>query len=126
MRRWLPSNTILFALLFLLCTGGLIGGLIFLRERNQAKAVALAPQTPPGDLMRAIAQRDDDGDGLPNWEEALWKSDPAKKDTDGDGVSDFDEARAMQDPTVPGPGNLSAVSGSLASSTAENITASYG
>lgn len=32
--------------------------------------------------------KDTDGDGVPDWEEALWDLDPEKPDTDGDGVLD--------------------------------------
>jgi len=32
--------------------------------------------------------KDTDGDGLKDWEEALWATDPSLKDTDGDGIDD--------------------------------------
>jgi len=32
-----------------------------------------------------------DGDGIPNYLEAIYGTDPYKKDTDGDGISDYDE-----------------------------------
>ena len=35
--------------------------------------------------------QDSDGDGLADWEEALWQTDPTKADTDGNGVSDKEE-----------------------------------
>jgi hypothetical protein len=37
-----------------------------------------------GDLVN----KDTDGDGVLDWEEGLWGTDPNKKDTDGDGVPD--------------------------------------
>ena len=37
-----------------------------------------------GDLI----SKDTDLDGIPDWEENLWGTDPAKDDTDGDGVKD--------------------------------------
>jgi hypothetical protein len=37
------------------------------------------------------ALKDTDGDGLKDWEENLWGTDPTKSDTDGDGISDIDE-----------------------------------
>jgi len=43
---------------------------------------------------------DSDGDGLKDWEEALWKTDPTKKDTDGDGTNDADEIQDGRDPTI--------------------------
>ncbi len=41
---------------------------------------------------------DTDKDGLPDWEEALWKTDPKNPDTDGDGTSDGEEVKAGRDP----------------------------
>ena len=43
-------------------------------------------------LTREIAEKDTDGDGLKDWEENLWGTDPNNPDTDGDGISDGDEA----------------------------------
>ena len=45
-----------------------------------------------------FADRDSDGDGLPDWEERLYGSDPLKKDTDGDATSDGAEVRQGRDP----------------------------
>lgn len=39
------------------------------------------------------ANRDTDGDGLKDWEEILFGTDPTKLDTDGDGTSDYDEVK---------------------------------
>ncbi|MES2225507.1 MAG: hypothetical protein V4480_01725 [Patescibacteria group bacterium] len=44
-------------------------------------------------LLKAYASKDTDGDGLPDWQEALYGTDPNKADTDGDGISDGDAAR---------------------------------
>jgi len=43
-------------------------------------------------LIRKIAEKDTDGDGLKDWEENLWGTDPNNPDTDGDGIGDADEA----------------------------------
>jgi hypothetical protein len=37
--------------------------------------------------------KDTDNDGLANWEEILWGTDPNNPDSDGDGVNDGDEAK---------------------------------
>ncbi len=50
-------------------------------------------------------QGDSDGDGLRDWEEVLWKTDPQKNDTDGDGTPDNDEILVRRDPKIPGPGD---------------------
>lgn len=39
-------------------------------------------------VRNSVTEIDSDGDGLKDWEEALWKTDPKLPDTDGDGVSD--------------------------------------
>lgn len=49
-----------------------------------------------------FAAKDTDGDGLKDWEEVLWGTDPAKPDTDGDGTKDNDEILAKRDPTKAG------------------------
>ncbi len=53
--------------------------------------------------LTSIVIKDSDGDGLRDWEEALWKTDPKNKDSDGDGTTDGEEVRDGRDPTVPGP-----------------------
>lgn len=49
---------------------------------------------------------DSDGDGLRDWEEVLWKTDPFSVDTDGDGTNDGDEVAAQRDPTIKGPADI--------------------
>jgi len=46
---------------------------------------------------------DTDGDGLLDWEESLWGTDPLKYDTDDDGTSDQNEINTNRDPLVAGP-----------------------
>lgn len=47
---------------------------------------------PP--VLTEAAQKDTDGDGLIDGEEALRGTDPNRRDTDGDGLSDFEEAHS--------------------------------
>ncbi len=46
---------------------------------------------------------DADADGLLDWQEELYGSDPDNADTDGDGTNDGDEVSLRRDPTVPAP-----------------------
>lgn len=52
------------------------------------------PETRPvnaaltDDLLASYIAKDTDGDGLPDWQEALYGTDVNKADTDGDGISD--------------------------------------
>lgn len=41
--------------------------------------------------------QDSDGDGLADWEEVLWKTDPLIKDTDSDGITDGDEVKQKKE-----------------------------
>lgn len=38
--------------------------------------------------IKEVIERDSDGDGIADWEEALWGTDPNNPDTNGDGISD--------------------------------------
>jgi hypothetical protein len=50
------------------------------------------------DASSSAMDVDSDGDGLPDWKENLYGTDPHKADTDGDGTSDLDEILADRDP----------------------------
>jgi hypothetical protein len=45
------------------------------------------------DILASYVSKDSDSDGLPDWQEALYGTDPAKSDTDGDGITDGDAVR---------------------------------
>jgi len=51
--------------------------------------------------MMANINKDTDNDGLTDYYEKYWKTDPNKADTDGDGYSDSDEICKGYDPTGP-------------------------
>jgi hypothetical protein len=63
----------------------------------------IATSDTKGSTEATDAAKDTDGDGLHDWEETLWKSDPNKTDSDGDGTSDGDEVKANRDPAKKGP-----------------------
>ncbi len=48
-----------------------------------------------------FTDRDSDSDGLPDWEERLYGSDPFKTDSDGDGTLDGVEVRIERNPALP-------------------------
>ena len=50
-----------------------------------------------------IFEKDSDNDGLKDWEEVLWKTDPNNPDSDKDGVSDGEEIKINRNPAKPGP-----------------------
>ena len=78
----------------LLSSGGGFGTKKFNRE-----TATLAPST----LLADEAQKDNDRDGLKDWEEGLWKTDPKNPDSDGDGTFDGEEVRNKRNPTKAGP-----------------------
>lgn len=57
------------------------------------------------DKLQEFLAVDSDKDGLKDWEEGLWKTDPKKADTDEDGTSDGDEVKTNRDPLKKAPGD---------------------
>lgn len=57
-------------------------------------------------LVKKISEEDKDKDGLKDWEEILWKTDPNNKDTDGDGTNDNEEVLKNRDPLKKGPNDV--------------------
>lgn len=70
------------------------------RARDQSKRLEVALGAS-NELLN-----DSDGDGLKNWEETLWGTDPNKKDTDGDGTPDGKEVKAGKDAAIETAGSL--------------------
>lgn len=59
-----------------------------------------------GSLANQISltkDKDSDKDGLADWEETIYKTDPYNPDTDNDGYSDGEEVAAGYSPTSPSP-----------------------
>lgn len=54
-------------------------------------------------VFTATVLADSDNDGLQDWEEALWRTDPADPDTDKDGTADGEETRHNRNPLRAGP-----------------------
>jgi Bacterial TSP3 repeat len=95
--------------MIILTTGIVAFGIFFVTTKSQKisskplvstglQAVSIEDQN--SDL---IAEQDTDKDGLKDWEEVLWRTDPQKADTDGDGTSDSKEVELERNPTVKGP-----------------------
>jgi len=54
-------------------------------------------------LLKSTTAKDSDNDGLKDWEESLWGTDPENPDTDGDGTKDGEEASLGRNPLKEGP-----------------------
>lgn len=63
------------------------GGVAQTASENNVLATASMPSNPG-------LEKDSDGDGLADWEETLWSTDPNNADTDGNGVHDKEQVLA--------------------------------
>jgi len=75
---------------------------IFRKPENEkvaleANTVTVLDKKPAGETP------DSDSDGLKDWEERLWGTDPNNQDTDNDGTTDGEEIKLGRDPLNPGP-----------------------
>lgn len=64
------------------------------REQARSEAQKLAVQQTTVEPQVDTSEKDTDGDGLADWEEILWSTDPNNADTDGDGIRDKEDAHA--------------------------------
>ncbi len=95
--------------MIIITTGIVAFGIFFVATKSQKdsskpitstgiQAVSIEEQN-----IDLVAEKDTDKDGLKDWEEVLWHTDPQKADTDGDGTSDGKEVELERNPTVKGP-----------------------
>ena len=59
------------------------------------------------ETLEGLVNKDTDGDGVLDWEEGLWGTDPTKKDTNDDGTPDNVEIAKMKFASGEGGGELS-------------------
>ncbi len=87
----------------------LVGAGVLVAKSSQKKggvglnSTANLDKTSVGSKIAADAGKDSDGDGLKDWEEAVWGTDPQNPDTDGDGMPDGEEIKEGRDPLKKGP-----------------------
>ncbi len=97
MRIRITLGACIFALfLVVLASQYVQGGFPFRKKPLQSTKSA-------AEVAVSIAEQDADADGLKDWEEALWKTDPHNPDTDNDGTLDGKEVNEGRDPTKKGP-----------------------
>ncbi len=77
-------------------------GYLILSFWNNRNVDSISKEQVSVEKVLAEAEKDTDNDGLLDWEEALWKTDPEIVDTDGDGISDGEEVRAGRNPKLAG------------------------
>ncbi len=107
--EYLPSKKLQVALALVILVGGVGFLLVKSLPHLLTKASSASLYQRPTDQLAAaaaIAEVDSDRDGLKDWEESLWKSDPRNGDTDRDGLSDGDEVKTGHSPIKAGPNDL--------------------
>src|SRR3990167_7988543 len=97
----MPSKKIIMPLILVTILGG--GWWFF--PNTQKHPIENKIAAADNDAWKILSS-DSDNDGLKDWEELLWKTDPRNPDTDGDGTTDNEEILAKRDPRKPGPDDL--------------------
>jgi hypothetical protein len=89
--RFLPSKKVAIFLLLLASFA------VFFAIQNQKNEEGLDTNKPI-EVVTAenLSSKDTDKDGVADWEEGLWGTNPTKKDSDGDGVNDKDAIEARK------------------------------
>lgn len=99
MYKFLPSKR--FNIIFLLLITILIIIYYFSFYKNNKTVYIISPDVGNKTKITESKTLDSDLDGLPDWEEILWKTDPKNPDTDSDGTSDSAEIMASRSPIKP-------------------------
>ncbi len=86
MNRWLPSKkaTVVFGVFVI----ALVGTIIILKFKDSSVSYIPNVEKIKTAIKTNNSDVDSDGDGLKDWEEVLYHTDPNNPDTDGDGVVD--------------------------------------
>lgn len=106
----------------------LVAGAIFYADYRNKNAVQHTFENPSLAVtvdekeVAEIQNLDTDGDGLKDWEEALWGTDHKNPDTDGDTSTDGDEVTSNRNPTVKGPDDKIKVASVDGTTSVENLT----
>ena len=130
---YLPNKKIWFLLVFILLI--FAGWFYFSDYKNkQIQYIAEQEKSPLAVVLEQTSQldADSDADGLKDWEELLWKTDPNKEDTDGDGINDNEEITLNRNPLKAGPNDkisekedLVAQEKAVSDSNQNTLTAAY-
>ncbi len=95
----LPFKTILIALILA------IGLILFVGSYSKKGAFSQINIWKGKETIIESQNKDTDNDGLRDWEEELYKTNPYDPDTDGDGYLDGEEINSGHNPLVKAPGD---------------------
>jgi len=102
--RFLKKNVVAVAVIIGILLIG--AALVFNTFKNSDENTTTGTLQVNRNLEKIVTQTvsvDSDGDGLKDWEEVLFETDPRNPDTDGDGTDDKDEIDQNRNPLVAGP-----------------------
>lgn len=68
-------------------------------DGNQSDDTGSIAVVETGDQRAFATAGDADNDGVPDWKEILWSTDPQNPDSDGDGIGDAEEIASGSNPT---------------------------
>ncbi len=89
-RKYLPSPKLVRSFLYIIAFSLFIYCMFHLRDIAGIFTFQKNHDFQPTETKDLLA-KDTDGDEIPDWEEALWGTDPKKVDSNGNGISDTDE-----------------------------------
>lgn len=92
--------------ILILFIGFVIGGFLVIKTKAGTASISQQINYLLGKQNLTEAEKkqlDSDNDGLKDWEETIYKTDPNNPDTDGDGYLDGEEVASGYDPTIKAP-----------------------
>ncbi len=102
-----PSKKVIYFLIFATL---IVTGTISYSVYQERKPVKIAAEETEKNLAIVVDNQykntDTDADGLFDWEETLWQTDPKNADTDKDGTKDGQEVALSRDPNKAGPNDV--------------------
>jgi hypothetical protein len=102
-----PSKKVTY---FLICSATIVTSIITYSIYQNKKPEIVVAEIVEKDLSVVVNNQyenvDTDADGLLDWEETLWNTNPRKADSDNDGTKDGQEVALSRDPNKAGPDDI--------------------
>lgn len=129
MRKTQKSKKFYLFGIVLVLSGILIGGYLVLKSKTGTADISeqfsdlLKRETEISQEITKFSQADDlDKDGLANWQEEIYGTDPNNPDTDGDSYLDGEEIISGYDPLVPAPNDALSGQAEIPRPLSQNLT----